>query len=137
MVKIGLDTNVVISGIIAYGLSAEVLEECIKSNNLTPVVSPELLTEYREKCNEIEPISVKARYATIQGLKQNGKIVYPEENLTIVENDADDDKLFEIAIESDAKYIISGDKRHVLPIGKFEKTEVITPRQATEKLQTD
>ena len=137
MVKIVLDTNVVISGIIADGLSANVLEESINSDRLTPVVSPDLLTEYRQKCNQIEAISVKARYATIQALKKNGEIVYPEENLKIVEDDPDDDKLFEVAIEADAKYIISGDKQHVLPVGKFEEKEVITPRQASEKLQTD
>lgn len=69
----------------------------------------------------METISVKARYSTIQNLKKNGELVHPEENLQLVEDDPDDDKLFEAALEAGADYVVSGDKEHVQPIGSSEK----------------
>lgn len=134
MTEIVLDTNVVISGIIADGDPATILEGCFNSENLIPIVSPDILAEYREKCNHIDAISVKARYATVQSLKKHGKLVHPEKNLQVVEDDPDDDKLFEAALEADADYIVSGDKEHVQPVKEFQRTQVLSPRQMKEKL---
>ncbi|MFB6144290.1 MAG: putative toxin-antitoxin system toxin component, PIN family [Candidatus Nanohaloarchaea archaeon] len=133
--KLVLDTNVVISGIIANGHSARILESCINSDDLIAVVSPDILAEYREKCNQMEAISVKARYSTIQNLKKKGELVHPEEDLHLVEDDPDDDKLFEAALEAGADYLVSGDKEHVQPIGSFREINVITPRELVEKME--
>lgn len=133
--KIVLDTNVVISGIIAEGHSAEVLESCINSDDIIPVASPDILAEYRQKCNQMDAISIKARYSTIQNLKKNGELVHPEEEVQIVDDDPDDDKLFEAAVEADADYVVSGDKEHVLPVELFRQAKVITPRKMDEKLK--
>ena len=45
-----------------------------------------------------------------------------------VSSDPDDDKLFSCAVEAHADYIVSGDEKHVLPVGTYEGIQAISPR---------
>jgi hypothetical protein len=46
-----------------------------------------------------------------------------------VSADQDDDKIFSCAVDAKADYIVSGDERHVLPIGTFQGIPVVRPRE--------
>jgi predicted nucleic acid-binding protein len=46
-----------------------------------------------------------------------------------VSADPDDDKVFACAVEAGADYIVSGDERHVLPVGTFQGIPVVSPRE--------
>ena len=63
------------------------------------------------------------------GLQQE---INPKTRLKIVEEDPDDNKFIEAAVDSKAKHIISGDK-HLLKIKKHEKINIITPTQYLKK----
>ncbi|MBF0274762.1 MAG: hypothetical protein HQK84_05980 [Nitrospinae bacterium] len=53
--------------------------------------------------------------------------------LNIVENDPDDNKLFECAVSLGAKYIISGDKE-VLSIENYMGIKVFTPSRFIDEI---
>ena len=46
-----------------------------------------------------------------------------------VSADPDDDKVFACAVEAKADYIVSGDEKHVLPVGTFQGIPVVSPSE--------
>ena len=58
----------------------------------------------------------------------NSKIVEPKIKLHIINEDAEDNKILECALAAGADIIVTGDK-HLLELGKFRKTRILTPRR--------
>jgi hypothetical protein len=48
--------------------------------------------------------------------------------LSVINEDDEDNKILECALASGADIIVSGD-RHLLKLGKFRKTTIVTPRE--------
>ena len=61
------------------------------------------------------------------------EIVYPSEKLNVVEEDADDNKILECAVEGEVDYIVTNGK-HLLKIGEFRGIRILTPKNFIEKI---
>ena len=66
-------------------------------------------------------------------LAVNSKRVEPKMKLRVVNEDAEDNKILECAMAAGAEIIVSGDK-HLLEIGKFRKTRILTPTEFFDSL---
>jgi len=44
----------------------------------------------------------------------------------VVADDPDDDRILECAVAAGAGYIVTGDRRHLLPLGSFRDTRIIS-----------
>lgn len=82
----------------------------------------------RSKFNYPEP---KTRLI-INELEKISNVVTPQQELRIIENDPDDNRILECAVEADADYIVSGD-RHLLDLEKYEDIKIVTPAEFLEK----
>ena len=69
-----------------------------------------------------------ARYAALIDL------VAPASVPRVVADDADDDHVIAAAVAANASLIVTGDRRHLLPIGQHDGIAIVTPRQAVERL---
>jgi len=45
----------------------------------------------------------------------------------VIREKDDDNRILECALEGKAEYIISGDKRHLLPLGEYEGIRILSP----------
>ena len=61
-------------------------------------------------------------------LAVNSKRVEPKVKLHVIKEDADDNKILECALACKADIIVPGDK-HLLELGKFRKTRILTPKE--------
>jgi len=131
-INIVLDTNVIISGIIFGGKPRELIELIIEGKYIL------YLSE-----NIIEVLGIleikfnysKDKLAFIENeLKAISEICYPDIKLNIVKDDPDDNKIIECAIESDSKYIISGD-HHLLDLGKYKNIKIIKVSEFIEMIK--
>jgi putative PIN family toxin of toxin-antitoxin system len=52
--------------------------------------------------------------------------------LRVVKDDPQDDAIVESAVVGEAQYIVTGDKRHLLPLGSFQGILIITPARLLE-----
>lgn len=52
--------------------------------------------------------------------------VEPEEELEVVRDDPDDNRVLECAVAADADYIVSGDQ-HLLDLGEYRGIEILPP----------
>ena len=65
---------------------------------------------------------------------RNSQLVYPQERLQVVRKDPADNRVLECAAEARADYLITGDKRHLLPLKKFQGTKIVMPRDFADQL---
>ena len=53
----------------------------------------------------------------------------------IVANDADDDHVIAAAVAARAELIVTGDRKHLLPIGSHQGIAIVTAREVGEQLE--
>lgn len=52
----------------------------------------------------------------------------------LVANDADDDHVIAAAVAARAELIVTGDRKHLLPIGSHQGTAIVTAREVVDRL---
>ncbi len=142
--KIVIDTNVLISGILWQGPPNEILE-LVENDKLQLIQSVETY-------DELEKVIQKGKFAEILKNRKLDLDMILEAIFTIAKfyqitintankvrqevaiEDADDLKFIELAVEAGAAFIISGD-RHLLKIKKHENTAIVNPVEFLEKIQ--
>lgn len=129
--KITVDTNVLISATFWNGDSQKIIE-LVEDKKITLVLSKGILKEYAEvlQYKDIQEKVVGHNLAlkhSILKIAQISTIVQPQEKLSIVKDDPNDNIILECALEGKVDYIISQDK-HLLKCNGFEGIKILTPK---------
>jgi len=130
-----LDTNVLISGVIATGVPHELLGKGF-DHEYQIVTSVETLTEFREtllKYPERFQMDEDEVQQEVETIRCFAEFVDPDESITAVQRDPDDDKFLEAAVAGDVDYLVSGDT-HLLDIESFRGIDIVEPRTFYELL---
>jgi putative PIN family toxin of toxin-antitoxin system len=131
MIKVVLDTNVYISGVL-FGGKSETIRKLAKEGKIVILVSEEILAELagvlKRKFNWLDwQIS-----ELIEDIRAFATLVIPSFHLSIIKKDDQDNRFLECAIEGNAQYIVSGDKRHLQNLRKYKEIEILSPDQFLE-----
>ena len=125
--RVVLDTNVLVSGLLFSGPPAEILRAWAQ-RRFTIAISPEVQDEYEDVARRMS-----TRYPAV-GLRRLFDLVLvaadmctPAPLASPVCSDASDDKFFACALGANADIIVSGD-RHLLRASGFGGVSVLTPR---------
>jgi uncharacterized protein len=124
MVRVVLDTNILVSAFHTNGKSRIFLVEVLEKHEV--ILSSQILAELadvlsRDKFNvntaQIDRfISILVRYAIMVSVQSTSKIV---------KEDPDDDMILDTALSGRAKYIVSGDK-HLLKIARYKNVQILS-----------
>ena len=131
MMRVVLDTNVLISGTVWSGASYRLLK-LIDENKLTLVTSPQILQEYLRVTQSDEILEKptdeqrNAALAAIHKLLLNASVTEPTIRIKAVKADPDDDKIIEAAVAGQASHIITQDK-HLLALKNHGQIQITTP----------
>jgi uncharacterized protein len=116
------DTNVWVSAFQFGGRAAE-LAQLAKDGEIEVFLSQAILDEtlrvLREKFNRTDLEQIRGV------IEQCTKRVEPSVTLDAVKNDPDDNKILECAVAAGADTIVTGDKRHLLPIRSFQGISIV------------
>lgn len=127
MIKIVLDTNVFISGLLYGGMSYKILK-LITDNKLQLCASEELAKEVVEKFKAHEA-SEEQIVDVEKYLRKEGVLSIPTIKVT-VSRDPKDNYLLELAETSEADYLITRDKDLLeLPKKRWKNTKIIKPEE--------
>ncbi len=132
--KVVFDTNVVASSSFRRGAPFECLAAWAEGR-FEAVVSPALLAEYNETIEELlleYPHRPCVRWS--DALTVGATLVFPVERATGATIDPDDEMILECALAAEADFIVSGDKKHLLPLGAFEGILIIGPSEFLRRL---
>jgi putative PIN family toxin of toxin-antitoxin system len=129
-VKVVFDTNVWVSVFMKKLLNDEFSQV---KHKLTVYVSKDIILEISKvllypKIAEILRKTGKNEKEILRALEANSTIVKPKVKLHVIEEDVEDNKILECALAAGADIIVSGN-RHLLKLGKFRKTRILTPRE--------
>jgi len=63
------------------------------------------------------------------------EIITPENKISIIKTKKDDNRILECALSAEADYLVTGEKKHILPLGKIDGTKIINPADFIEMLK--
>lgn len=130
--KVVFDTNIFISAILFGGGPRQVLE-LAREGKIQLVTSKAILLELSEKLHEKFEWSQEEIEEVISGIGMFANVVAPKTKVARIKADPDDNRILECAKVAQADYIISGDKRHILPLKRFGKTKIVSLREFLEE----
>ena len=124
--RVVLDTNVYISAMLFGGNCEEILK--LASQALFEVViSKKIIDEIKSVLKKKFYWTDKQIAEVIKYIKEISSILNPDISLNIVKEDLADNKIIECAVASNATYIVTGDKYHLLPIKEYGGIKILSP----------
>ena len=132
-----MDTNIIVSALISNSYPTQILYNIVFEKKAILWISDEIMEEYLEVLN-------REKFAKFHNFKNNAELVLnkiieisiaykPSERIIII-SDLADNKFLEIAKESSADYLITGNFRD-FTFDKFENTNIVSPKYYIENFK--
>ncbi|MBI4089293.1 MAG: putative toxin-antitoxin system toxin component, PIN family [Candidatus Levybacteria bacterium] len=126
LVKIVLDTNVLVSAIHFGGKPRKILNLIEDPGSaIVAITSPILLAELVETFIKKFNFDSEHTEEIKAMIEESFELVYPKEELQVT-RDNDDNRVLEAALEGKCNYIITGDK-DLLDLKTFKNIKIVTP----------
>lgn len=133
--RIVFDTNVVVSACLWRGAPFDCLAAWA-AGRCCAAISPPLLAEYEETLEELR-LDHPGRECVdwVDVLKSAADLVFPIERAAGAVPDPFDEMVLECALAARADFIVSGDKKHLLPLESFRNIPILNPADFLRHLQ--
>ena len=121
------DTNVLLSAIGWRGSPYHCID-LARQDRVKGLICPEILDELTEKLEQklkFTPIQV---IETIADLLSFLRLITIANTLNFLTTDPNDNMVLECAIVGNATHIVTGDKRHLLPLGSYQGIAIVNAR---------
>ena len=119
------DTNILLSGVGWRGNPYRCLESA-RAGIVEGVTCKEWLNELAEKLQARLNFADAQVTDTVADLLTFLRMVTITNTLKVLETDPDDDKVLECAVVGGATHIVTGDRRHLLPLGSYQGIPIVT-----------
>jgi putative PIN family toxin of toxin-antitoxin system len=133
VLKVVLDTNVLISAILFGGKPRQILEKAIRGEIrlcLSEPILEELKGVLQRSKFDYSPEMIQFILTELMSIAD---FVNPSETLNVVLEDSEDNRILECAVEAKVNYIISGDL-HLLKLNRYRNIEVLNVAAFLERL---
>lgn len=131
MQKVIIDTNVLISALIQRNYPNFILYNCVFENSVEVCISDELFMEYFEVLNRPKfykyPDFISRAESVLAQLEARASKFYPTNRFDIIA-DNPDNRLLELAVESKADFIITGNTTD-FTMTEFLGTRIVSPKE--------
>lgn len=138
MIRVVLDTNIVVSAFFWGGLPREVLNAA-RNKHCEIVTSEVLIEELKDVISrpkfvqQLERIDETVETLIREGYQMLVEIVQPAKIEPVISDDPDDDAVIACALGGAADYIVSGDQ-HLLELGQYNGIRIVTVKQFLEDI---
>jgi uncharacterized protein len=124
MLKVVLDTNVIVSALNFSGSPSKVLELAVKGD-ISNVISRYILQEVEEVLVRKFSWELSEAHNAAIWLTLFSKVVAPKKRLNVIADDPDN-RILECAMAGKADFIVSGD-RHLKDLKTFRGIRIVDP----------
>jgi putative PIN family toxin of toxin-antitoxin system len=129
------DTNVLVSAVIAGGPPSRVVEEAVEGRIELVLADPVLVELERVLAVKIGFEIERARGMRAFLADLDSECVGPPaKSPEAVTGDPDDDVILACAVGAKVKVLVSGDRRHLLPVGQYRGVRIVTPQALLAEL---
>ena len=122
--RVVLDTNVIVSGLNFPGNERLVLELALRGRfelYLSTFILEETAGVFRRKFDWSEERSAEA----LRMLGNAATVIYPRRHPEIIQGGHADNRVLECAAEASADYLVTGDRRHLLPLEEHQGARIL------------
>ena len=133
MLRVVLDTNVLISAILFGGKPRQILEKAIRGEIRLCLSEPmleELKAVLERSKFDYSPEMIQIILTELMSIPD---FVNPSETINVVAEDPEDNRILECAVAAKADYVITGDS-HLLKLSKYLNVEILNAAAFLEKL---
>lgn len=140
--RIVLDTNVVLSALLWHGTPHQLLEAIRQRGDVQLYSSPVLLEELvdvltRPAASKRLALIGKSAREVLVDYVEVVELVDPVTVPRVVAGDIDDDQVIAAAVAAHAELIVSGDRKHLLPLGHHNGIPIVEAAQAIKRIIRD
>jgi uncharacterized protein len=129
------DTNVLVSAFIAGGPPGRVIEQAI-DDRIEMVLADPVLSELERVLTlklGFEPERVRKLRTFLIDLASD-RVQAPAQTPEAITGDPDDDVILACAVAIGVQIVVSGDRRHLLPVGEHHGIRIVTPQALLAEL---
>jgi putative PIN family toxin of toxin-antitoxin system len=132
--KIVIDTNIFISALIFSSSNSDLIIDLARSKEIDNFISLEIVDEFKRV------LVTKFKYSNIEvnrfieSILNFSTFVYPQTRIKIIKNKDDDNRILECALESKSKFIITGNKKHLLKLKNYKTIKILSPAEFLQKI---
>lgn len=131
--RVVLDTCVLISGLNFAGTPSRLLRLLLQGEMLW-FISPFILEELQRVLTEKFRWEEERVQRALRLIREVATEIDPPRSVSVVQAKDDDNRIIECALAAGAHYLITGDKRHLLPLGEFRGVAIVTAADFLEGL---
>jgi putative PIN family toxin of toxin-antitoxin system len=134
-VRIVLDTNVVLSALLWRGTPYRLLDAIQQRSSMQLYSSTALLEELTDvltRPSAIKRLALidKTAAAVLADYVEVIELIAPTTVPRVVPGDIDDDQVIAAAVAAEANLIVSGDRKHLLPLGSHAGIAIVEVAEA-------
>lgn len=119
------DTNILIAAVLSQHGSPSRCLKLAEEGKVQSVTCQEILDEFQEKLRFKFGYSRQRIRGEIKKLINYSQVATITNTLTVITADPDDNKIVECAVVGGATHIVTGDKKHLLPIGNYQGIAIV------------
>ena len=120
------DTNILISALLSLRGSPFRCLALAKEGIVQSVICQEILHEFQEKLEVKFDYSPLHAHAAANEVRAFSQLAVITNTLEVINTNHDDDKVLECAVVGGATHIVTGDRRHLLPLGSYQDFPIVT-----------
>jgi len=135
MLRACIDTNVWISGVLFTGAPSAVVKAAL-NRKFDLILSSVILEEIDRNLVKKFQFSRKNSRRLIYRIREIAEIVEPRGELRVVAGQHTDNLVIETALLGRARFLETGDKQHLLPLGSFKMVKIVDARAFLSILRT-
>jgi len=135
IIRIVVDTNVVISGLLFEGIPGKIIK-LSERDNIQLLVSGDIVNEYLKVLSypKFDLNEDEISYLLYHILLPQSEVIETHAPIhVIIKDDPSDDKFLICAATGNAQYLISGDT-HLTSLGRYLQTLIVTPLEFIKKM---
>lgn len=132
-----IDANVLISFLISRGETIASLFDALEKEAFIVLVSKDILDEFDEVISRMLAkalISSDNAFSIMRRLRKDTERVFITSEIT-ASPDKKDNRYLACALDGQADYLITGDKKHLLLLKQFGKTKIVSAKEFLDLLK--
>ena len=133
--RITLDTNVLVSSLIVAAGSADQVVRVVRDGEVEMVISQFILDELARVLTEKFELPPKAVQKAVQRFQRLATIVEPILTIDIIKEKENDNRILECAVTGKVDHLVTGDKKHILPLGSIRGIPIVSVSEFLHKYQ--
>lgn len=132
--RVVLDANIWISFLLTRGETIASIFKAWEKEKFSLIVTEEIILEIEQVVERLSLkriINYEDARALVRRLKKNTELIVSFSDINI-SSDKNDNRYLACALDGEVDYLVTGDKKHLLPLKKIGKTKIVSPKEFRE-----